>query len=124
MPSILKILTVVAALIIFTVFYSVIGPQPTPARALTAGIPVGGIFTAGTFDIFTPIVYCGGLEVNVVGPNPGAFIFDPIQGVYSYFPETVEHVSDNMVGLAEPASQCGIPSLVMLGSSAIPGPGE
>lgn len=121
----LKIFTVTAALVIFMVFYSVVGSRPPLARAQTS-LPVGGIFLAGEYDIFTPIITpppspCDGLEVTVVGPKPGTFMFQPVLGVYSYFPETPEHISDNMKGMAEPASQCGIPSLVMFGSSAVPG---
>ncbi len=120
MPFALKLLFFVGVLAQIIAGYSVFSSKPQIARA-QSGIPIGGFFAPGVFDIFNVVPFCG-LTVTVVGPNPGVFVFMPVLGVYNYFPETFSHVAVNTVGLGEPASSCGLPTMVMLGSSLLPGP--
>lgn len=102
--------------------YQTVVPLKAHALPGLGGIPVGGFFLPGVFDIYTPIPFCG-LSVTVAGPNPGTFILIPGPTVlHRYFPVTPIHIGDNMLGLAFLNPPCP-PTLLMLGSSLEPGPG-
>lgn len=117
MPISLKIFLVAGMAVVLFSIFSVFNSRPAKAIADPTKIPVGGFFLPGLFDIYIPTIVCG-LEVTVVGPRPGTFMFAPV--LYRYFPLKVYHVADNMVGLAEIIPPCP-PTLIMLGSSLTPG---
>ena len=107
------------AIILAIGFFSAL---PKRASAQLVTFPVGGIFLPGLIDIFTPVPFCG-LVVSVIGPHGGVFVWGAFPpNLYSYFPETFEHVGDNMLGQAvfNPNPLCPDPILYMVGSSLIP----
>lgn len=97
--------------------------QAAPAQALGMPFLVGGVFSPGLYDIFTPIPKCG-LGVTVMGPNPGIFLFEPpaTKVAIEHFTKTLFHVGNNALGYAEQdiPPPCP-PTLHLIGSSLIPG---
>ncbi|MBI5530267.1 MAG: hypothetical protein HY918_02080 [Candidatus Doudnabacteria bacterium] len=95
--------------------------SPMPARAAA----VGGRFMPGLFDIFTPNILlpsCG-LTVGVIGTNgiPKLYSWIPTM-IYDFFPYTISHIGNSMLGLATdfPVAGCPYPTLYLTGSSIAP----
>lgn len=90
-----------------------------PKTASAAAI--GGKFLPGLFDIFTPTIACG-LQVAVLKTDGIVGIYTWIPSIiYDYFPYTISHIGNSMLGMITdaPAGLCP-PILYLTGSSIAP----
>ena len=117
-----KICLIVAALALtFSIAaFSVVQVQAQTVEGF--GIPVGGKFLPGAFDIFTFTPICG---VTVTVQTPQGLIIPMIWTtpiIYREFDNVINHIGTNMIGLALPPLDplCPLPILFMFGSSLTP----
>jgi len=100
-------------MIIFSVFYSVIGSRPNAGQSPNRSPGRREFFLPGVDDIFYSYYYPRILpapdwKLTWAGSESRGFLFSADEGVYSYFRETIDMFSDNMVGQAEPDHSAAI----------------
>jgi len=107
----------IIVMVVVTGFFAGVFSVPQTASAAA----IGGRFLPGLFDIFTPNIMCG-LQVSVLKTDGTLGIYTWIPSlIYDYFPYTISHIGNSMLGMATdaPAGVCP-PILYLTGSSIAP----